>query len=185
MASETSDLTVCCIFGVGSLRNSPLWIVGLQTGLDQHSRSPDANDWDRHRANGDFRWKTEAFGKHCISDLVGGRSSQREARRDVTMLVIFWELEHQSLSHVYSSSVVRFRSACHGRLAPRTLRCQLCARSERILWQRRRNPHLRVRLRNPSPPGTGGRPPHCRRVPFAAPTFDAVQEKRRCNRRQL
>ena len=44
-----------------------------------------------------------------------GRSP--EARRDVTMLMFPRCPEHQVLSYVYSGSVVRFRSSCHGRPA--------------------------------------------------------------------
>ena len=56
----------------------------------------------------------------------------REARRDVTMLVILWGPEHQDLSYVYSGSVDRFRSACHGRPAShRRGTCQLRTKEKR------------------------------------------------------
>ena len=45
-----------------------------------------------------------------------------EARQGVTTLAISREPEHQDLSYVYSGSVGRFRSACHGRPASQTCR---------------------------------------------------------------
>ena len=70
----------------------------------------------------DERQKSRLCGRPCIADLAGGRRrltlNASEARRDVAMLVIFWDLEQKVLTYLYSGSVVRFRSACCGRPDP-------------------------------------------------------------------
>ena len=61
-------------------------------------------------------------GGTAFPTLQGSKTSEAarlpEARRDVTMLVIPLNPEHQELTYVYSDSVVRIRSDCYGRPDP-------------------------------------------------------------------
>ena len=94
----------------------------LLAGPDLLRRSPDAGGLERTSRNpgcptNDRR--AGCAGGTAFPTLQGSKTSDAErlleARRDVTMLAIFWDPEHKVLTYVYSGSVVRFRSAFCGR----------------------------------------------------------------------
>ena len=131
-------------------------------GLDQHRRSPDGGGQERTSRNPgcptDER-RAGLAGGTAFPTLQGLKTSDAErlpeARRDVSMLVISWCLEHHDLSFVHSGSADRFRSACYGRPASHRLgTCQLCARSKRRSGSpsvtRRVAESLKVRVRSGS-----------------------------------
>ena len=102
--------------------------MGLPAGLDQPGSDI------AQPGMSDERQKSRLCGRHCFRTFQGSKTSDAErlpeARRDVTMLAIFTDPEHKVLTYVYSSSVVRFRSACSGRPDPHAQDVS-CARSKR------------------------------------------------------